>query len=270
MGVNDLENERQNNRSSVQSLDRAFLILETLSNYSRGVYLTDLANELDLHVSTVHRLLTAMAQHGYVQKESNSGKYRLTMRMYEIGSRVVSGTALLDVTKPYLERLADLSGEVVHFVVPQDDDVVYLYKTDSLNSFVRMGSSVGLHNPLYCTGVGKAILATWSDAEVAAYCKRTAFVRFTNKTITTNAKMQREIAKIRQLHYAIDDEEHELGVKCLGVPILNSAGRAVAAMSISAPVQRMTQEEIDRYVPQMIASAREISGLLGHIDMQNI
>ena len=259
-----MKTELADNKSNVQSIDRTFNIIETLSAHPRGLHLTDLANELNLHISTVHRLLNCLAVHGYVQKDPGSGKYRLTMRLFEIGSRVVCGTNILSVAKPYLEHLADLTGEAIHLVVRDGDEVVYLYKEESSNSVIRMGSSVGLRNPLYCTGVGKAILAGLSDDEVESIWQRTHFTKFTNKTITDYEQMKRELAAVRRRHFAIDDEEHERGVKCIAAAIMDFSNSPVAALSISAPASRLSDEDIARIAPYILTASHEISTLLGN------
>lgn len=155
--------------SPVQSIDRLFDIVEALSNAPRGMALSDLSAAVGLHTSTTHRLLAALVARGYVQKDIESGKYRLTMRLFEVGSRAVGGMNIVSLARPYLEHLAATTHEAIHLVVRDGDEVVYLYKENMGDSTVRMASFVGLRNPMYCTAVGKSILSCLPEAEVAAH-----------------------------------------------------------------------------------------------------
>ncbi len=164
--------------SPVQSIDRLFDIVEALSNAPRGMALSDLSAAVGLHTSTTHRLLAALVARGYVQKDIESGKYRLTMRLFEVGSRAVGGMNIVSLARPYLEHLAATTHEAIHLVVRDGDEVVYLYKENMGDSTVRMASFVGLRNPMYCTAVGKSILSCLPEAEVAAIWQRTVITRF--------------------------------------------------------------------------------------------
>ena len=163
--------------SPVQSIDRLFDIVEALSNAPRGMALSDLSAAVGLHTSTTHRLLAALVARGYVQKDIESGKYRLTMRLFEVGSRAVGGMNIVSLARPYLEHLAATTHEAIHLVVRDGDEVVYLYKENMGDSTVRMASFVGLRNPMYCTAVGKSILSCLPEAEVTAIWLWTALRR---------------------------------------------------------------------------------------------
>lgn len=251
------------NPSPVQSIDRVFDIIETLSTSSHGLALTDLASEVQLHISTTHRLLASLAARGYVQKDIETGKYRLTPRMFEIGSRVVAGMNLLSVSRPYLEQLADLTGETIHLVARHGDEVVYLYKEDTSNSIIRMASFVGLRNPMYCTAVGKSILAHLSESEVRAIWERTDVTAFTANTITRYEDLCAELKQVRTQGYAVDREEHELGVLCVAAPILDFTSSPIGAISVSAPTARMDAETLHTCAQQIIARTHSITTLLG-------
>ena len=250
--------------SSVQSIDRVFLIIELLSEHPRGISLTEICSATSLPKGTVSRFLASLITHGYAMQEPDTKRYRLTMRMFEIGSRVAGSTNILSVARPYLEYLSNVSGEAVHLVSRVKDEVVYLYKEEASNSIVRMSSFVGLRNPMYCTGVGKSILAFLPDDEMLAIWSRTKPIRFTASTITTLEAMRQEIQKIRQQGYAIDDEEHELGVRCIAAPILDFSGAPVAAISLSAPVTRLNDAGIQKYAPMVMEAASNISRYFGN------
>ena len=251
------------NGSPVQSIDRVFDIVEALSNHSHGMTLTDLSAEVGLDVSTTHRLLAALTARGYVQKDIETGKYRLTMRLFEVGSRVVGGMNLVSVSRPFLEHLASATGETIHLVARHGDEVVYLYKEDTSNSIVRMASFVGLRNPMYCTSVGKCILAYLPEVEVRAIWSRTVVTAFTPNTITDYDALTRELAAVRRDGYAMDNEEHELGVVCIGAPIFDYSGSPVAALSVPFPASRIGEERRVAVARDIKTNARAITNLLG-------
>ena len=237
--------------------------MEFLSAVPNGLTLSDLAAQSGLHVSTVHRLLASLTQRGYVRKDSSTGKYRLTLRLFEISQRVSAVLGLLPVSEHYLEELANLSGEAVHLVERSGSEVVYLYKFEPYSNPVNISSSVGRHNPMYCTGVGKSILAYLPEEDVQAVWDATDIQKFTDETLTTLPQLRADLQQIRMRGYAIDDEEHDLGVRCIAAPIFNWKDEPVAAISISAPASRLTDAAMKKYAPRLMKAAEEISGLLG-------
>ena len=248
---------------SVQSIDRVLDIIERLSAAPLGLSLSDLAAATGLHISTAHRLVNVLAERGYAQKDTTSGKYRLTLRLFEVGSRVSGIWDLLTMAKPFLDELAALTQETVHLVERDGNEVVYLYKFEPFSQPINITSSVGLHNPMYCTGVGKSIMAYLPEKEVRTIWDQTEVVHFTPKTIITWEALQADLALIRQRGYAIDDEEHDLGVRCIAAPIYSWNGTPVGAMSISGPAIRMTDSAIDSFAPKLLHAAGEISGSMG-------
>lgn len=247
----------------VQSIDRVFDLMEILSAAPNGLSLSDLAVQADLHISTTHRLLSSLVSRGYVRKDSATGKYRLTLRLFEISQRVSAVLDLLPVSEHFLEELANLSGEAVHLVERSGSEVVYLYKFAPYSNPVNISSSVGRHNPMYCTGVGKSILAYLPEEEVKNIWEATDIQKFTGKTLTTVEDLFEDLEAARVRGYAIDDEEHDLGVRCIAAPIFNWKGEPIAAISISAPAARLTESAMQKYAPRLQRAAEEISGLLG-------
>ena len=253
----------KDNNNSVQSIDRVLDILEALSAAPQGLALSELAAATSLHASTAHRLLASLVGRGYARKDPESGKYRLTLRLYEISRRVSSVLDLFTASKPILEVLSNEVKEVIHLVERDGNEVVYLYKFEPFSRPINITSSVGLHNPMYCTGVGKSIMAYLPEKEVRTICEQTQVVRFTPKTIATWEDLHADLALIRQRGYAIDDEEHDLGVRCVAAPIFNWNGMPVGAMSISGLSVRMTDATIERFAPKLLHTAGEISKSMG-------
>ena len=230
-------------KSGVQSVERIFQLIESLAAHPAGAGLQRLAQDTDLAKSTVHRLLASLVSLGYAAQDEN-GRYRLTLKMFELSSGIVNSMDIKDVAKVHLERLAQRTGEAVHLVIRDGQDIVYIYKTES--GPMRMSSRVGLRSPLYCTGVGKAILATLPADEVTNIWQHTTPQKLTTHTIVEFDAQQAQLAEVRTNGYAIDDEENELGVRCVAVAIPGVGGRADSAFSISGLAPYMTPERIRR------------------------
>ncbi len=249
----------------VQSIDRVLDIIEILSENPNGLTLTDLASLAELHPSTAHRLLSSLASRGYAIKNQETGRYKLTLRIFEIASRVANSSNLLTVSRPILERLQHSTNETVHLVVPDGTDVVYLYKESDGSLDVRMGSTIGLRSPMYCTGVGKSILAYLPKEKFRKIWDASRPIQHTPHTIIQEEQMLAECQKIRKLGYATDIEEHEAGVCCVAAVIRNCFDRPVAAISISLPAFRFSKEKEEELSRQVMLTANEISSQLGHI-----
>ncbi len=225
--------------------------------------LKDLSASVDLHKSTVHRLLSTLLIKGYVTKDDDTGKYRLTMKLFEISGRVVDKLNVLSVARPYLNQLAELTGESVHLAVRDGTMILYIYKEDSSSLSIRMGSYVGLRNPMYCTGLGKAILSCLPIEEVKEIWNSTEIKPFTEKTITNINELEEELSLIRKRGYAIDDEEHEAGLRCIATPIKDFSNNPIAAISVSSTVSRLNNPRIQELSLKLINVANKISFLLG-------
>lgn len=252
--------------SPVRSIDRVLDVIEALSNQPHGVTLTNLSSKVGLHISTTHRLLSSLTARGYVQQDKETGKYRLTMRLFEIGSRIIGGMNLVSISRPYLERLAELTNEAIHLVARDGDEVVYLYKEDMRESIVSMASFVGMRAPMYSTAVGKSILARMSENEVKDIWNRIVVIPFTKNTITHYDALLRELQITRERGWAVDNEENEPGVLCVGASIIDFSGTPIGAISVSGPVIHMSEEKRKLCTREVVESARAISGLLGFQD----
>lgn len=226
-----------------------------------GASLQRLAQETGLAKSTVHRLLASLVSLGYAAQEPETGRYRLTLKMFELSSGIVNSMEIMDVAKAHLERLSQRTGEAVHLVIRDAQDIVYIYKTES--GPMRMSSRVGLRSPLYCTGVGKAILATLPPEEVEDVWNHSSLKKLTSRTVVDLTEMQDQLAEVRANGYAIDDEENEMGVRCVAVAIPGPDGRAESAFSISGLAPYMTPERIRRVAALALDTRTDILADLG-------
>ena len=248
-------------KSGVQSVERIFQLIEHLAAHPTGVSLQRLAEETGLAKSTVHRLLASLVGLGYVVQDEENGHYRLTLKMFELSSGIVNSMEIMDGAKAHLERLSQRTGEAVHLVIRDAQDIVYIYKTES--GPMRMSSRVGLRSPLYCTGVGKAILATLPPEEVEDVWNHSSLKKLTSRTVVDLTEMQDQLAEVRANGYAIDDEENEMGVRCVAVAIPGPDGRAESAFSISGLAPYMTPERIRRVAALALDTRTDILADLG-------
>ena len=248
-------------KSGVQSVERIFQLIEHLAAHPTGVSLQTLAGETGLAKSTVHRLLASLVGLGYVVQDEENGHYRLTLKMFELSSGIVDSMDIMGVAKAHLERLSQRTGEAVHLVIRDAQDIVYIYKTES--GPMRMSSRVGLRSPLYCTGVGKAILATLTEEEVEDVWRHSNPQKLTGRTVTDLPALCAQLNEVRACGYAIDDEENELGIRCVALAIPGPGGKADSAFSISGLAPYMTPERIRRIAALALETRADILRDLG-------
>jgi len=246
----------------IQVLDRALALLEALSHQGPDLTLAQISALLKLHKSTAHRLIMVLERHRLIEKNSNTGKYRLGLKLFELGTKAVSQLDLRERAHPFLERAVLHTGETGHLCVYDDGEVIYLDKIEPDRS-VRLTSSVGRRNPAYCTAVGKAIMAFLPEAQVETSVQKHGLPQLTRKTITNMLDLCADLARVRKLGYAIDDEEHEEGVLCVGAPVWSVGPYPIAAISVSGPIFRLSHEKVPAVAESMIAMANALSRELG-------
>ncbi len=249
---------------SVQSLARASSILEAIAKNNNHISITELSKVVDLHKSTVHRLLKSLIELGYVRQNTNDSHYELTVKLFELGASVIRQNDLIATARPYLEKLSVLSGEVVHLVIPDQTDIIYVDKVESTHT-LRMHSYIGKRSPMYCTAVGKAILATQSDDAVRNFWTQISPVKHTPYTIVDIESFLQEIEQIRSKGISYDNEEHETEIRCIGTALTNYSGTVVGAISISGPKQRMSDDVLNKLIPELLEVKQAISKAMGKL-----
>ncbi|MFS0906255.1 IclR family transcriptional regulator [Priestia aryabhattai] len=248
---------------TVQSVDRALAILGIVSQHNQ-IGITDICKALDLNKTTVYRLLSTLMNNGYIEQVKGSNKYRCTFKLFEMGNKRIQDLDLLEEAKPALEKLADLTKETVHLVVEEGTEIVYIHKVESTNT-IRMHTWVGKKNPMYRTAVGKAILA-FSDKEKAIdIWNKSEIVQSTPYTITNLDDFLEQLVLVRKNGYAIDNEETEIGIRCVAAPILDFSKNVIGALSISIPTIRFPENEIEVYGNHVKKCSEVISKKLGYI-----
>lgn len=223
--------------------------------------MTELSKALGLGKSTVHRLLTSLAARGYVRKNLENDRYRLGLKAFEVGSRALGQLTVRESVAPFLRSLAAASRETVHLGVLDGWEVVYVDKMESLQ-ILQMYSAIGRRAPVHCTALGKILLAFQPEEEVERFLRR-RLRPYTPLTIVDPDKLREELERIRTAGIAIDNEEFEIGLKCVAAPVRDFGGRVVASLGIAGPAVRLPAERVGPVAELVRESAIAASGALG-------
>ena len=251
----------------VKSVSRALDIIMLISMKKGGLGVTEIANQMDINKSSVFRILSTLVQYGYVEQDRESGRYKLGYKFLEISSRLLESMDLRSEAKPFLQELESETNEVIHLVVYDEGEVVYIEKLEG-NEILRMHSKVGKRAPMHCTSVGKAILAHLPQSVVFEILERKGMAVHTDKTITDKKVIIQELTDIRKNGFALDLEENEYGITCIAVPIFNHLGKVIAAVSISGPTIRMDGNRLKQLQPIMLRMGKKISERFGFVSQE--
>lgn len=243
---------------AIQVLDRATRLLDALAAQTDPVALKELARTTGLHPSTAHRILNDLVIGRYVERVDN-GLYQLGMRLLELGSLVKGRLNVREAAIDAMRALHQMTGQTVNLSVRQGDEIVYIDRAWSERSGMQVVRAIGGRAPLHLTSVGKLFLSAMDTRQIKSYCSRTALSGSTQNSIVTPEKLEAELSSVRQHGYARDNEELEMGVRCIAAGIYDDTGKLVAGLSISAPSERLQ----DSWIPQLVATAAGISEALG-------
>lgn len=253
---------RESKSAPVGVVTKVLHILETLHDAPSGLQLKDVAQLTGINKSTAYRFLAHLEHEGYVFRDS-SGAYAIGVRLARLASGASYQTTLRKLSRPILQQLWRITGETVNIAVLDGREVLYLDVMESSHTF-RLVSQIGMRRPVYCTALGKAMLAFIPEEEQQYFFDGMSFERFTPHTIRGAVQLRKEFTLIRQRGYSIDNEEAYLGSRCIGAPIFEASGKITAALSVSGPTMRVTREK----VPAMAAAAKNaamaISRTLGY------
>ncbi|MBI4967258.1 MAG: helix-turn-helix domain-containing protein [Rhodospirillales bacterium] len=246
----------------VQSLTRAMSLLDALAAAERGLGLSEIAQRVKLPVSTVHRLLTTLQRFGYVHFESERGLWQVGVQAFVVGVSFLRSRDIAAIARPILARMMEASGETANLAVADQGEIIYLAQVES-REMMRAMAKPGSRVAMYCSALGKAILAAWPEAEVRRLIERRGLARLTPNTITSGARLLDELAAIREKGYALDDEEHSIGLRCVAAAIFDEIGQPVAAVSLSAPKARLPNARLDPLGTIVRDGAAEITRAFG-------
>ena len=245
-------------KPTVQVIERMFTLLEILANSEDAISLKEISEQSGLHSSTAHRILNDLATGRFVERPS-AGNYRLGMRLLELGNLVKARLSVRDAALAPMRELHKLTQQPVNLSMRQGDEILYVERTYGERSGMQVVRTIGGRAPLHLTSVGKLFLAADEPQRLRTYATRTGLPGQTRNSITDLAVLERELSKARQYGFARDNEELELGVRCMAAGIYDDQNKLVAGLSISAPADRLDES----WLPKLQATANEISAALG-------
>lgn len=247
--------------NTVQSIERAIRILEELAEEEDGIGVTELAMRVQLHKSTVHRILNTLLRMEYVEQNPKTEKYRLGTKLLYLGAAILDRMDIRKESHELLKQLAEEVNETVHLVIPDNYKALYIDKIDSKRT-IRMYSQIGRRAPLHASAVGKAILA-FSSPEYVEKVIKNGLDRFTRNTIVDPHRLIEHLKEIKIRGYAVDDEENEEGIRCVGSPVFDYTGKVIAAISISGATVTIPPERVQELASKVMYYARAISRKMG-------
>ena len=247
------------------AVERALAILDCLDSSKRGLNISELSRKLAIPKSSTHVIVVTLERLGYVQRKPDSLKYHLGLKAYGLGRGMMKNLSVAEIALPILRVLVDQIHLPAHLAVPDGDQGVYIQKVDA-PSMIKIDTYIGRRMDLHCTGVGKVILA-WGPPEVTEHIlAKQAYIRHTRNTITSSRAMRAELVRVRAAGYALDDEEEELAVRCVAVPIFHAGGRFVAGLSVTGTTAQIPLDAIESLAERLKQAASGIfSGLEGGI-----
>ena len=247
---------------SVQSVDRALSLLEILGEDAEGYRLTDLAARAGLSISTVHRLLTTLEKRAFVQFNQAEGLWHVGRAAFRVGSTFAQQRNFVAAALPFLRHLRDVTRETANLGVAMDGHVVLLSQVES-REIMRAITRVGGTTPMANSGMGKALLATYSAADVSSVIATYGMHKLTPNSLTRAGDLNAELKRVRKLGYAVDDEEFQLGLRCIASPVFDNRGEAVCAISVSGLSQRIPEDRIAVLGMTIAETARSLTIALG-------
>lgn len=246
------------NEAHVKSIERAFLVVDTLAEEPREHSLTEIAIKLGWPKSTVHGVLSTLVQYRYVEQSEETGRYRLGVRFFELGVKVGKMWDIRSIAMPHMQKLNAELGEMVQLGTEDRGEILYLEKLDSAH-LIRIVSEIGGRLPIHCTGLGKAMLAYMPPVKLKRILREKGLASYTQNTITNPVALERELVSIRERGYAIDDGEIMLGLRCVAAPIFDAKGQVNYALSISGMQGNLEGERLEKITNRVVSAAAAIS-----------
>lgn len=253
---------------TVQSIERALDILLVFTHQEPELGIVEICRRLGLSKGTGHRVVYTLTSRGFLSQNKQNGKYTLGPKAFELGSLAMSQMEIRKVAHPFLEELCGLTGETAHLVIQESMEVLYLDKVESPRA-IRMSSFIGQRMPMHCTAVGKVLLSGLSEEEVRNICQIKGMKKVTAKTLTSFEQLAAELQKVSDQGFAFDDEENEVGLRCIAAPVRDYSQKIIAAISISAPVMRMNDELVLKTAEVVKETANKISYRMGFRDSRH-
>jgi IclR family KDG regulon transcriptional repressor len=251
--------------NKLKSLQKALDILESFSVDRRELGVSELSKILGINTTSVFRILNTLKSRGYLEQTRAKGKYRLGTKVFELVYVYQSQFGLIEAATPNMEKLGRITNETINLAILSNDrkDIVYIAEIDS-NEVLKTDVRIGTRLPAHCTGLGKAMLSRLSEDEFERiFSGKGPLITLTEKSISRLEDLEKDLRKIREKGYAMDDEEFKIGVRCIAAPIVDLSDRAVAAISIMGPAVRLSPEGIEKYIDALLETAQRISRSIG-------
>jgi DNA-binding IclR family transcriptional regulator len=246
-----------------QSLKRGLRIIEVIATMGGSLPLAEIARKAALPRSTAHHLLRALVEFGYLVQNDGARTYTLAPKLFQLTGRTWSKEQLAEIAMPFLDELSHRTGEGTSLAVLRDGVVTVIAKREPEGP-VRVVQEVGARRPIYCTAVGKALAAWLPEQELDGIIRRTVFERMTPNTIPSPAAFRRELARIRAAGFAIDNEEHIKGIRCIATPVRDHSGEVRASLCVVGPKNHLPQRKFPQIRKALAAVAADLSARLGH------
>jgi DNA-binding IclR family transcriptional regulator len=247
---------------SIQSLERAFALIEEIARNRDGITLSELSKRVALHNSTAFHLLKTMVMLGYIEQSRDSKRYRIGRRLFTLAAASLDEIELVNLATPVLENLTRATGECSHFAIRSGDDIVVLAKTAGTGMF-QMVDRAGVVRPAHCTALGKVLLAALTPAQIDGYLGSHELRRFTAKTIVDRDALLRELKDVRRTGIGFDDGEFDAEARCVAVPVRDFTSQVAGAIGLSGPIWRLSIQALQEKAQQVREAASDLSRELG-------
>jgi DNA-binding IclR family transcriptional regulator len=244
------------------TISRLFNVIEFMADSDDWVSLRTMAREIHINAASVFRILNTLKELGYVRQHPQNSKYQLTLKIAGISSQVLEKVQLRQIAHPFLQQLTSITNETTHLAILDGNEFIYIDKVDNTQA-MRMRSMVGQRGRLYCTAVGKSLLAHYPEAELSQILNNLDFQPITKNTITDQKKFKEHLIRVKRQGFAIDDEENEIGIRCIGSPIYDHAGCLAGALSISGWTITITRKRMPQLAQELLQTCQNISNELG-------
>ncbi|MCX9575144.1 DNA-binding transcriptional regulator KdgR [Vibrio cholerae] len=254
--------EKSTQPEAVSSVLKVFSILQALGE-QKEIGVSELSQRLMMSKATTYRFLQTMKSMGFVAQEGEADKYKLTLKLFELGAKSLEYVDLIELADKEMRYISEQTNEALHLGSLDENAIIYIHKIDSGYN-LRMQSRIGRRNPLYSTAIGKVLLAERDEQFVRDTLEGVEFIKHTDRTLENVEQLLEELALVRTQHYAEDNEEQEPGLRCIAAPVYDRFGHVIAGLSMSLPTIRFDQQRMGYYVDLLQTAGRNISLQLGY------
>jgi len=252
------------NQASNQTADKLLIVMEAFAMQPQPIKLSDLSKQLDMNISTLYRFTSSLQKCGYVNQLSD-GRYEISLKICYLAEQVQKRQDLAASLHSFVQEACDLFSESAHIAVEENHMIVYINNVVNTSQSLTFQQHIGKTAPMYCTGIGKLFLSEWDEIDLDSYLGNSNLKVYTANTVTSKEAMQKEFEFFAENGFLYDNEECEIGVRCVAVPIRNYTGKIVAGLSISGPTTRLTLPVIAMHIEEFKKIALKASRSLGYM-----